>query len=104
MSRKNPSLFESVHGNAPDIAGQGIAHPRAAFLSVVLLLDDLGERVDLPVVSDGGPCGWPPRLPFPPRYNSTGWPPDALANLDAGLSTLDTAGRAVRRSGEGTIR
>ena len=35
-------LFEPVHGSAPDIAGQGIADPRAAFLCVVMLLRQLG--------------------------------------------------------------
>jgi 3-isopropylmalate dehydrogenase len=37
-------MFEPVHGSAPDIAGQGIADPTAAVLSVALLLDQLGER------------------------------------------------------------
>jgi homoisocitrate dehydrogenase len=36
-----PGIFEPVHGSAPDIAGQGIADPRAAILSAALLLDDL---------------------------------------------------------------
>ncbi len=35
-------VFEPVHGSAPDIAGQGIADPRAAILSAAMLLDDLG--------------------------------------------------------------
>ena len=39
-----PSMFEPVHGSAPDIAGKGIADPTAAILSVALLLDHLGER------------------------------------------------------------
>jgi 3-isopropylmalate dehydrogenase len=39
----NPSMFEPVHGSAPDIAGQGIADPTAAVLSVALLLDHLGR-------------------------------------------------------------
>ncbi|MCX6464303.1 MAG: isocitrate/isopropylmalate family dehydrogenase, partial [Pseudonocardiales bacterium] len=43
VSRKNPSMFEPVHGSAPDIAGQGIADPTAAVLSVALLLDHLGN-------------------------------------------------------------
>jgi 3-isopropylmalate dehydrogenase len=43
LSRRNPSMFEPVHGSAPDIAGQGIADPTAAVLSVALLLDHLGE-------------------------------------------------------------
>jgi 3-isopropylmalate dehydrogenase len=38
-----PSMFEPVHGSAPDIAGQGIADPTAAILSVALLLDHLGH-------------------------------------------------------------
>jgi tartrate dehydrogenase/decarboxylase/D-malate dehydrogenase len=36
-----PSMFEPVHGSAPDIAGRGIANPLAAILSVALLLDHL---------------------------------------------------------------
>lgn len=39
-----PSTFEPVHGSAPDIAGQGVADPVAAVLSVGLLLDHLGHR------------------------------------------------------------
>ena len=37
-----PSMFEPVHGSAPDIAGQQKADPTAAILSVALLLDHLG--------------------------------------------------------------
>lgn len=39
----NPSMFEPVHGSAPDIAGQGIADPTAAVMSVALLLTHIGE-------------------------------------------------------------
>lgn len=63
-----PSMFEPVHGSAPDIAGQGKADPTATVLSVALLLRhlgyedeaariedavsaDLGERGDLPTRS-----------------------------------------------------
>lgn len=42
-TRTNPSMFEPVHGSAPDIAGQGIADPTAAIMSVALLLSHLGE-------------------------------------------------------------
>src|SRR6201991_4399658 len=42
-TRTNPSMFEPVHGSAPDIAGQGIADPTAAVISVALLLAHLGE-------------------------------------------------------------
>jgi tartrate dehydrogenase/decarboxylase/D-malate dehydrogenase len=38
-----PSMFEPVHGSAPDIAGKGIANPVATLWSVVLMLDFLGE-------------------------------------------------------------
>jgi tartrate dehydrogenase/decarboxylase/D-malate dehydrogenase len=40
--RTYPSMFEPVHGSAPDIAGKGVANPLAAILSVGLLLDHLG--------------------------------------------------------------
>ena len=43
VSRVNPSMFEPVHGSAPDIAGKGISDPTAAILSVALMLDHLGE-------------------------------------------------------------
>ena len=38
-----PSMFEPVHGSAPDIAGQGIANPIAAIWSGAMMLDHLGE-------------------------------------------------------------
>jgi 3-isopropylmalate dehydrogenase len=52
-----PSMFEPVHGSAPDIAGKGIADPTAAILSVALLLRHLGEagaavRVEQAVTAD----------------------------------------------------
>jgi 3-isopropylmalate dehydrogenase len=40
-SRRNPSMFEPVHGSAPDIAGQQKADPTASILSLSLLLDHL---------------------------------------------------------------
>jgi 3-isopropylmalate dehydrogenase len=43
VSGANPSMFEPVHGSAPDIAGQGVADPTAAVLSIALLLDHLGR-------------------------------------------------------------
>ncbi|MGE2712582.1 3-isopropylmalate dehydrogenase [Mycolicibacterium litorale] len=42
-TRTHPSMFEPVHGSAPDIAGQGIADPTAAIMSVALLLAHVGE-------------------------------------------------------------
>jgi 3-isopropylmalate dehydrogenase len=41
--RSAPSMFEPVHGSAPDIAGQGIANPLAAILSLAMLLDHLDQ-------------------------------------------------------------
>src|SRR3954447_3614552 len=57
VGRPNPSMFEPVHGSAPDIAGQGIADPTATVLSVALLLDHLGlstaaQRVEDAVAAD----------------------------------------------------
>jgi 3-isopropylmalate dehydrogenase len=56
-SRANPSMFEPVHGSAPDIAGQGKADPTAAVLSVSMLLEHVGEsgaaaRVEAAVAAD----------------------------------------------------
>ncbi len=42
-SRTGPSMFEPVHGSAPDIAGTNQANPTAAILSAALMLDFLGE-------------------------------------------------------------
>ncbi|RFU24846.1 hypothetical protein B7463_g11492, partial [Scytalidium lignicola] len=43
-TRKNPSLFEPVHGSAFDITGKGIANPIATFWSAAEMLDWLGEK------------------------------------------------------------
>jgi 3-isopropylmalate dehydrogenase len=40
--RTTPSMFEPVHGSAPDIAGQGVADPTATVLSVAMLLHHVG--------------------------------------------------------------
>jgi 3-isopropylmalate dehydrogenase len=49
----SPSLFEPVHGSAPDIAGTGTANPVAAVLSAALLLQHLGERAAAAAVEAG---------------------------------------------------
>ncbi|WP_461473394.1 3-isopropylmalate dehydrogenase [Microbacterium sp. HJ5] len=46
-----PSMFEPVHGSAPDIAGQQKADPTAAILSTALLLDHLGLRAESDAVT-----------------------------------------------------
>ena len=56
-ARTTPSMFEPVHGSAPDIAGQGKADPTAAILSVAMLLEHLGHsddaaRVEAAVATD----------------------------------------------------
>jgi tartrate dehydrogenase/decarboxylase/D-malate dehydrogenase len=42
-AREAPSMFEAVHGSAPDIAGMGIADPVAQILAGAMMLDHLGE-------------------------------------------------------------
>jgi tartrate dehydrogenase/decarboxylase/D-malate dehydrogenase len=42
--KKFPSLFEPVHGSAPDIAGKGIANPIGQIWSGAMMLDYLGEK------------------------------------------------------------
>ena len=42
-ARTGPSMFEPVHGTAPDIAGMGLANPSAAIISAGLMLEFLGE-------------------------------------------------------------
>ncbi|HZT28281.1 MAG TPA: tartrate dehydrogenase [Bryobacteraceae bacterium] len=42
-SRRFPSMFEPVHGSAPDIAGKGIVNPLATILSAGMMLEHLGE-------------------------------------------------------------
>ena len=42
--RTAPSLFEPVHGSAPDIAGKGLANPVGQIWSAAMMLDHLGER------------------------------------------------------------
>ncbi|HRC11543.1 MAG: 3-isopropylmalate dehydrogenase [Actinomycetales bacterium] len=56
-TRSTPSMFEPVHGSAPDIAGQGKADPTAAILSVGMMLDHVGlpdaaRRVEAAVEAD----------------------------------------------------
>jgi tartrate dehydrogenase/decarboxylase/D-malate dehydrogenase len=58
-TRRHPSMFEPVHGSAPDIAGRGIVNPMAAILSAAMMLDHLGldgrkvERAVASVLADG---------------------------------------------------
>jgi 3-isopropylmalate dehydrogenase len=81
VSRTNPSMFEPVHGSAPDIAGQQKADPTATVLSVALMLEHLGHveeagRVEEAVAKDLAGRGAATR--------STAEVGDALASLVAG--------------------
>ncbi|MFM8516254.1 MAG: 3-isopropylmalate dehydrogenase [Actinomycetota bacterium] len=65
-SRSNPSMFEPVHGSAPDIAGQGKADPTATVMSLAMLLDNVGQEdaaawVEAAVVADLSTRGSAPR-------------------------------------------
>ena len=59
--RTAPSMFEPVHGSAPDIAGQGVANPAAAMLSAGLCLAHLGEA-DAAAALDAAVAAVLPRL------------------------------------------
>ncbi len=50
--RRFPSMFEPVHGSAPDIAGQGIANPAGAIWSGAMMLEHLGEAEAASAVTD----------------------------------------------------
>lgn len=65
-ARTTPSMFEPVHGSAPDIAGQGKADPTAAILSAAMLLDHVGlpdraRAVEAAVAADLAERGVAPR-------------------------------------------
>ncbi len=77
VTRKNPSMFEPVHGSAPDIAGQGKADPTATVMSVAMLLDHIGaadaaQSVENAVAKDLASRG--------DQVRSTSQIGDALAN------------------------
>ncbi len=65
--RSTPSMFEPVHGSAPDIAGRGTADPTAAILSAAMLAEHLGltataARIEAAVGADlAARAGKPPR-------------------------------------------
>ena len=80
VSGHNPSMFEPVHGSAPDIAGRQLADPTAAVLSVAMLLAHLGQHAAAARVESAVArrlAGQPGRVP-------TGQAGDELAALAAG--------------------
>jgi 3-isopropylmalate dehydrogenase len=68
--RTAPSMFEPVHGSAPDIAGQGKADPTAAIGSVALLLEHLGLDEAARRVEDAITADLAGRAPQAPRRTS----------------------------------
>jgi tartrate dehydrogenase/decarboxylase / D-malate dehydrogenase len=52
-TREHPSMFEPVHGSAPDIAGQGVANPVGTLWSAVMMLDHLGHAEAATHLMDG---------------------------------------------------
>jgi tartrate dehydrogenase/decarboxylase / D-malate dehydrogenase len=51
--RRHPSMFEPVHGSAPDIAGQGIANPVGQMWAASMMLDHLGQRAAASALVNG---------------------------------------------------
>jgi 3-isopropylmalate dehydrogenase len=83
-SGAHPSMFEPVHGSAPDIAGKGIADPTATVLSVSMLLEHLGHpeaaaRVEAAVATSLAERAVSPADPVPTRRRG-----ERLAELAAG--------------------
>jgi tartrate dehydrogenase/decarboxylase/D-malate dehydrogenase len=88
--RRHPSMFEPIHGSAPDIAGRGIANPIASIWAGALMLDHLGERSAHDAIVDALTrvlAGDGPRTP----------------DLGGGATT-DEVARAVRDALEEAIR
>ena len=79
-SRTHPSMFEPVHGSAPDIAGQAKADPTATVLSVALLLEHLGHTAEAARVEQAVLT----RLAATPAPTSTHEVGDELAGLASG--------------------
>jgi len=69
-----PSMFEPVHGSAPDIAGQQKADPTAAILSVALLLAHLGQADAAAASPRRSPPTSRPAAPAPEAHRTSGMP------------------------------
>jgi tartrate dehydrogenase/decarboxylase / D-malate dehydrogenase len=81
-TRSNPSLFQAVHGSAPDIAGRGVANPIAETLSGALMLEFLGEAESAAAIERAVDA-------------STADPETRTRDLD-GRATTREAGEAIR--------
>jgi tartrate dehydrogenase/decarboxylase / D-malate dehydrogenase len=80
--RKHPSLFEPVHGSAPDIAGKGIANPIGQIWAAAMMLDHLGEAEAAAAITTAME-----------KVLASG--PQALTPDMRGKSTTEDLGRAV---------
>ncbi len=81
VSRTNPSMFEPVHGSAPDIAGQGKADPTATILSVAMMLEHLGRTAEAARITAAVEADLAARGTTPRRTSEVG---DAIAARVAG--------------------
>lgn len=82
-TRKSPSMFEPVHGSAPDIAGNGWANPVAAVISAAMCLDHLGETEAAEAVESAA-AGVLPEL-------------KTMGGPDMGMSTTEIGDRIAER-------
>nr|WP_231946362.1 3-isopropylmalate dehydrogenase [Auraticoccus monumenti] len=80
-ARTHPSMFEPVHGSAPDIAGQQKADPTAAILSAALLLEHLGRQAEAARVTEAVTADIESRTAAPRTTTEIG---DAIATRIAG--------------------
>jgi 3-isopropylmalate dehydrogenase len=87
--RTYPSMFEPVHGSAPDIAGKGIADPTATVLSTAMLLDHLGFAAPARAIETAVAADLAARGPGPRTTREVG---EALAARVAEGSTLVRGG------------
>ena len=66
-TRAHPSMFEPIHGSAPDIAGQNIADPTAAILSAAMMLEHLGMTHEAARIEAAAKADIESRAGLPPR-------------------------------------
>jgi 3-isopropylmalate dehydrogenase len=82
-SGAHPSMFEPVHGSAPDIAGKGVADPTATVASVAMLLDHLGLTAEAAKVEKAVADSLAARAAAPSQPTSTREVGEDLANRAA---------------------
>jgi len=96
--REYPSMFEPVHGSAPDIAGQGIANPLGAIWSASMMLDHLGHPDAAREVFDSFAHVL---ATTPVRTRDLG---GTASTVEFTAQVLDTIGGARLPAGTGTVR